>query len=108
MADQPDLSTLAGRLRSAREKGGIKQRRLCQLSRALGEGVSTSYVSMLELGQRTNPEVEKLGQIAAVLGVSVDWLAFGRGPAPSAKRIRAAVETAKAKADGQASVEASP
>src|SRR5262249_24083728 len=32
--------------------------------------------------------------IAEVLGVSLDWLVFGRGPRPSEEHVRAAIERA--------------
>jgi transcriptional regulator with XRE-family HTH domain len=98
----PAPDTLAERLRFARQKGEINQRALARLS-----GVSTSYVSLLELGQRTNPEVEKIGAIARTLGVTVDWLAFGQGATPTSKRVKAAVEVARA-AHAAQQPEASP
>lgn len=59
------------RLREARERAGLSQRRLAF------PGCSPAYVSLVEAGARI-PSVQVLAQLAARLGVSESWLATGR------------------------------
>jgi transcriptional regulator with XRE-family HTH domain len=66
-------STLASRLTTARILGGISQRELCRLA-----GLAESTVGHLESGYHARADGETMVRIAAVLGVSTDYL-LGRG-----------------------------
>lgn len=83
-------SGLATRLRHAREVSGISGRQLGQIA-----GLSTSIVSHLENDRYGTPNGETLQAICAVLGISVDWLLSGNGPAPTDDAIRGASNAAK-------------
>lgn len=85
--------SLSERLRQVRLIGGLGCRELDRLA-GLGEG----HVSMIETGKRPNIESRIAAALADVLGLSLDWLVRGLGPNPSAKRVRAAVERARAAA----------
>ena len=67
-----DLSTLAKRLKSARQ---VKQWTQEQLAKEAG--VSQSTIGNLEAESRARPR--NLLQIASALGVSAVWLEFGTG-----------------------------
>lgn len=62
------------RLRAARIENGLTQ---AQLGRLLG--VSDGAVRMWELGHR-EPDIDMLGRIAAIVGVTVDYLVSGTEP----------------------------
>lgn len=76
----PDLTTVSGRLRYARELRGLA-------TRALGAaaGLSTAAVHKIEHapdgGARAG--VATVEALAKVLDVPAQWLAFGLGPPPS-------------------------
>ncbi len=82
--------SLSARLRALRDVAGITQREADRLA-----GVHRGHVWQIEEGGRTNPTVQTLSAFAALFGVSLDWLAVGRGDAPSADAVRAAVELAR-------------
>lgn len=56
-------------LKAAREQRGWSQRELARQS-----GVSVSYISMLERGERNRVSADILQQIARVLGLTIDAL----------------------------------
>ncbi|HEX7048026.1 MAG TPA: helix-turn-helix transcriptional regulator [Gammaproteobacteria bacterium] len=62
------------RIREAREQAGISQTELARLL-----GVTRSACSQWESSSGTAPRRERLEQLAALLGVSFEWLATGRG-----------------------------
>ncbi len=93
MAEPTHPPTLADRLQKALKAADVTQRELSRLA-----GLKHSYAGLVVRGQRKNLWPEPLAKIAAVLGVSTDWLITGAGPEPSARRIRSAVAAAKAKA----------
>ncbi|HEX7029637.1 MAG TPA: helix-turn-helix transcriptional regulator [Gammaproteobacteria bacterium] len=64
------------RIREAREQAGISQTELARLL-----GVTRSACSQWESAGGTAPRRERLEQLAALLGVSFEWLATGRGGA---------------------------
>ena len=64
--------TIGERLQKARLAKGLTQ---AQLARAIG--VSMSSIAMVETGLRGQPR--KLRAMAALLGVSADWLETGEG-----------------------------
>jgi len=64
------VSTFGERLRQARVEAGLSQTGLAF------EGVSASYVSLLESGRRT-PSAHVVAQLAARLGVSAEYLLHG-------------------------------
>lgn len=70
--------------------GDLSLRELAALS-----DLSPTYPSLIESGARPNVGSEKLGRIAKVLGTTIDFLMTGTGPAPTEKRVRAAVRVAR-------------
>jgi tetratricopeptide (TPR) repeat protein len=66
-----DPAAVGQRLREARERAGLSQRRLAY------DGCSPAYVSRVEAGNRT-PSLRVLAELAARLGVSESWLATGK------------------------------
>lgn len=79
-------SATANRIAQARKLAGISPEKLGVLA-----GMSHGVVRMLEDGDRKNPSSETLRRLAAVLGVSVDWLMSGSGEPPTEDSVRAAV-----------------
>lgn len=72
------MKQFAERLAEARKNRGMTQ---TEVAEALG--VSFQAVSLWERGE-TNPDLEKLPEIARLLGVSTDWLLMERSPIPAA------------------------
>ena len=69
----PDVSTLGGRLRKAREVAGLSQRTLAKET-----GISERQVIRIEVNEDfARPETSKI--FADRLGVSHLWLRFGEG-----------------------------
>jgi transcriptional regulator with XRE-family HTH domain len=77
---------IGDRLAAVRELSGLS-------AAALGEkaGLSRAIVSMIESGERKNPNSKTISALAHVLGVSVGWLIDGVGPEPTKKAVQAAV-----------------
>jgi transcriptional regulator with XRE-family HTH domain len=71
---------LAQRLREAR--GQLKMREL-----ANAVGVTTSYISRIEKGERV-PTLQLLNRLADQLGVSREWLATGQAGGTAADELR--------------------
>jgi transcriptional regulator with XRE-family HTH domain len=67
------MKTLAERLTAARTEKGLSQQALAKLA-----GVAQSTIGGLEVGSRES--ARKITAIADALGVSVTWLADGKGP----------------------------
>jgi transcriptional regulator with XRE-family HTH domain len=89
-------STLAERLTRARRLAGLSARALSELARDAGVGTgSDAHVGMIERGTVKYPRPETLARLAAVLGVSLDWLITGNGDEPTAEQVRAAVDAAR-------------
>jgi transcriptional regulator with XRE-family HTH domain len=85
------VMTIGHRLATLRRAADISARELDRLAQ-LGEG----HVSMVESGRRPNVESSTAVKLAAVFEASLDWLLTGKGDAPSDRRVRAAVERARA------------
>ena len=101
----PSLSTFGARVRHLRALvPGLEQAELNRLA-----GLHRGQVWQIEEGHRENPTRESVAGLRRVLGASADWLLFGEGTAPSARRVRAAVEAARAAApaDGMPADESS-
>lgn len=62
-------------------------------------GLAGSHVRLILRGTVGSPRADIAEKLARTLGVSLDWLISGTGHAPSAKKVRAAVEAARAAAD---------
>lgn len=86
-----NMSEFAKRLKETRELGEIAASDLSELA-----GLSDGYVAHLERGVRKNPGMEAMGAIAAVLGVTIDYLVRGEGEQPAAELVKAAIATARA------------
>jgi len=87
------MRTLAKRLAWAREKSGLSQRKLSELS-----GLTARHVALIEAGERDNPELKTLHALADTLGISVGWLANGEGESPGEEAIRASIVAKEATA----------
>lgn len=85
--------TIGERIAFARKLSGLSAAELGRRAK-----LSNAIVSMLEGGQREDPHVSTVTQIAAVLGVRVEWLISGDGPAPTEKAVKAAVALTNPKA----------
>lgn len=70
-----DMSTLAERLREAREDKGVTQEDLADAA-----GVSKQAVSKIENGGTLKPAMSTMEPIARLLGVNVRWLVDGKSP----------------------------
>ncbi|GAA1244471.1 hypothetical protein GCM10009665_39110 [Kitasatospora nipponensis] len=76
---QDDTAEIGRRLRDLRRERGLKQSDLA------GEGMSVSYLSLLESGKRpVTPAI--LRRLALLLDCSVDYLRTGQGSAPELGR----------------------
>lgn len=84
--------SLGARLRLARELAGISARELDRIARSRGDGLA----ARVESGARSNLEAGTAEEYAVALGLSLDWLISGIGQPPSEKKVRAAVEAARA------------
>lgn len=78
------MDTIAARLKAAREAAHLTERGLSKAA-----GLSPTHVGLIESGARSTPSAETLGALADALGVSLDWLARGRGEAPAFARVAA-------------------
>ncbi len=67
-------------------------------ARALAKLADTAeaLIGMIEAGAVQNPRLDTIKGIARVLGVTLDWLMSGTGPAPKVRATTAAVERARA------------
>ena len=83
--------TFSGRLRSLRVAAqDLSASELDELA-----GLRRGHVSAIELGRRANVEVRTANKLAAVLGVSMDWLINGVGLEPDAGSVQDAVRHAR-------------
>ena len=73
-----DAVSVGRRLRAAREQAGISQRALSF------PGCTAAYISRIENGERI-PSLQLLREFAARLGVSEQYLAYGRDDVPTAQ-----------------------
>jgi transcriptional regulator with XRE-family HTH domain len=76
------------RLRKARKDAGLTQADLAARS-----GVEQVTISKYEIGAVAEPSASRIAALAPPLGVSIEWLATGRGlrasvPAPVRRRRR--------------------
>jgi transcriptional regulator with XRE-family HTH domain len=83
--------TVSMRLRWAREAAGLSCRELSTLAK-LG---APTHVALIESETRGRVAASTLVQLADVLGVSLDWLAAGKGTRPDEEMIRRSVERAR-------------
>lgn len=63
---------VASRLKRARLDQGLSQRRLCELAE-----LSAATVRQIETGKNRMPVLDTIEKLAAALGVSSQWLAYG-------------------------------
>ena len=76
-----DPAECGRRLKEARERAGISQRRLAF------PGCTAAYISRIEAGERI-PSLQLLRELGRRLGVSADWLATGSDAAlPESQRL---------------------
>ncbi len=67
--------TIGTRLTKARTDRGLSQTDL-----AAATGLDRGAIRLIEKGRRKNPQVDTIGRIARVLGVTTDWLISGIAP----------------------------
>ena len=84
-------TTVAARVRWAREKAGVSARELARLAGLDAE----THVSAIEANEARDVRASVGVALAHVLGVSVDWLLAGIGDTPDETRIRTAVIAAQ-------------
>lgn len=84
-------SDLAGRVGRLRAASGLSSRELSVLA-----GLSHSLLGQLERGDLADMKTENASRLAAVLGVSLDFLVRGEGREPTPRQVQAAVAAAKA------------
>jgi transcriptional regulator with XRE-family HTH domain len=80
------MKTMRERLQWARGVSGLSARGLAKRA-----DIALRLVSLIEAGDRDNPELKTVQRVADALGVPVGWLASGEGERPAAESIRAAV-----------------
>ncbi len=90
LALTPMVYPLHERLGIALARSGVSAQEVDRLA-----GRPTNHGRLIASGVRPNPETATLAAYALTLGLSLDWLVFGRGMAPTDAKIRAAVERAK-------------
>jgi len=78
------MSTLAERLKWAREAAGLTARKLDRLA-----NLTAGHTTAIEAGRRADPSMSTVTALADALRVPLEWLASGDGTAPSMKRLRA-------------------
>jgi transcriptional regulator with XRE-family HTH domain len=78
------------RLQTARKLAGLNQGTLSELA-----GLSRGLVWAIEDGLRPDPTVKTAKALAAVLGISLDWLVTGTGAKPTEEQIRRSVRRAQ-------------
>jgi transcriptional regulator with XRE-family HTH domain len=71
---------IAERIRLMRERRGLTDARLAEASGRTAGGFA-AYLSTLTGERRTKPTAEFVWQMSRVLGVRVEWLLTGEGPA---------------------------
>lgn len=78
--------SIGERLRQTRLKARLS-------ASALGRraGLSKSIVSMIENGDRKDPQSSVVWRLSKVLGVTADWLVSGEGKEPSEAEVLASV-----------------
>lgn len=81
--------TFVKRLQTSRELAGITSSELARLC-----GVPRTYFSQLER-LKTDVGLTRAAAAALVLGISLDYLALGRGDAPTEEAVREAVARAQ-------------
>lgn len=87
--------TMGERLRAAREMVIVDGERLSARELARVAGVSLSIPGKVERGDRQDHEVGQIEKIASVLGLSLDYLVKGEGPAPDAAQVTRAFVAAR-------------
>jgi len=86
------VTTLGQRIREARECAQIRHVDFARL-------VGTTANTLWKWESDTNPprSTEKLVQIADALGITLDWLIAGKGPAPRRRKLQGKDVPAKAR-----------
>ena len=94
----PDPGTIATRLSHAIALSGLDYEAIDNLA-----GTSSGHVGQIARGARKRPSASTIVAIAAVLGITAEWLVKGgKNAAPTADSVLAAVEAARAAAKARA------
>jgi transcriptional regulator with XRE-family HTH domain len=91
------------RLRATRQLVGLSAHELSLLA-----GYSSAHVGHIERGRTKKPGLQAAADFASVLGVTVEFLISGTGPAPTKALVAAAVQRARALKAGVAPELADP
>lgn len=91
------MSNLGARVRWLRESAGLSARRMSTLMRGDPNKVRR-HIGLIEAGARDNPSLDTLTALSDLFGVSLDWLATGKGERPSPVDVRASVAAAEERA----------
>jgi transcriptional regulator with XRE-family HTH domain len=86
------VDSISTRIAAARLMGGISAAHLGKLA-----GRSKSIVALIESGDREDPGGSTVSAIAAVLGVSTDWLLNGTGEPPAPDAVKASIARAESR-----------
>lgn len=92
------MDTLAERLRFARLLTDGSNKRLSSRELDRLAGLCDGHTSLIERGVKPRIELKTAIGLAEVLGLSLDWLALGKGAAPAKDAVIAAVTAARKKA----------
>lgn len=89
---------MGGRVERLRGLTGLSARELDALA-----GLRAGHTRLIETGhvQPDNVQVRTVKQIAAVFGVTLDWLTEGDGPSPANDDVRTSVARAQRRAGRQ-------
>lgn len=85
------FDVIGSRLRTVRKKAELSTKELDRLA-----GLTAGHTWAVENSKSGNADTVTLDKIAAVLGLSLDYLVRGEGREPGAAKVRAAIETARA------------
>jgi transcriptional regulator with XRE-family HTH domain len=88
------LTTVAARLKYVRQIANLRQNELATLA----ELKSSRHVGLIEEGQRDNLTAATSTGLCRALGMTLDWFLTGKDPAPTKRKILAAVERARQEA----------
>ena len=98
------LNSFSARLSRLRRVAGLSQRELDRLA-----GITEGHSNALERDPRHGVTAAIVTRLAAVFGVTIDWLYCGKGPTPSDSDIMRAVQrTRRRLASGVAGIPRGP
>jgi transcriptional regulator with XRE-family HTH domain len=97
MARETISTPLTERLKHLRQISGLSGRELARLA-----NLAASTCRLIESGYIHEPGLKQIQALAEVYGVSLDYIAHGVGPKPTANKVLSAVRAATTRAARQA------